>query len=125
MTQEKNGLLILRIGLAGVFLYFGFSQLFDGVNWVGIVPGWAVNLAHLPPAMIVLGNGLFEVVLATLLIVGLWVRPVAVLLALHLLVIATGFGFSPTGVRDLGLAVATLSLAFLVPSREKSGATSG
>ena len=113
MTQEKIGLLILRFGLSGVYLFFGFSQLFNGIDWVGIVPQWAVNLLHLPPAMIILGNGLFEVVLATLLIIGLWTRPIAVLLAVHLFVIASGFGFTPTGVRDLGLTLATLSLAFL------------
>jgi uncharacterized membrane protein YphA (DoxX/SURF4 family) len=67
MQQEKIGLLMLRLAMAAVYLYFGFSQLFDGINWVGIVPEWAVNLVHLPPAMIVLGNGLMEVVLGTLL----------------------------------------------------------
>jgi len=113
MSNEKIGLLILRLGMAAVFLFFGFSQLFDGINWVGIVPEWAVNLVHLPPAMIVLGNGLFEVVFGTLLALGLFVRPIAVLLALHLLVIAAGFGLTPIGVRDFGLTLATLSLAFL------------
>jgi uncharacterized membrane protein YphA (DoxX/SURF4 family) len=112
MSQEKIGLLILRLGMAAVYLFFGFSQLFDSVAWVAIVPEWAVTLAHLPPAMIVLGNGLVEVVLGTLLAVGFFVRPVAILLSLHLLVIAAGFGFTPIGVRDLGLSLATLSLAF-------------
>ncbi len=112
MTHEKIGLLILRFALAGVYLYFGFSQLFDGVSWVGIVPDWAVSLFHLPPAMLVLGNGLMEVVLGTLLAVGIFVRWVSLILALHLFVIAFGFGFAPTGVRDFGLAFATLALSF-------------
>lgn len=113
MTRSDTGRLILRLGMAAVFLFFGFSQLFNGLQWVSIVPPWAVNLFHLPPAMIVLGNGIFEVVLAILLIIGHWIRWVALLLALHLLVIASGFGLSPTGARDFGLSVATFSLFFL------------
>ncbi len=113
MIREDYGRILLRLALAGVYLYFGFSQLFDGVNWVSLVPEWAVNLSHLPPAMLVLGNGLLEVVLGILLAVGLFTRYVAVILSVHLLVIASEFGFTPLGVRDYGLALATLSLAFL------------
>ena len=119
MSQHnKIGLLILRLSMAGVYLYFGFSQLFDSVNWVSLVPTWAYNLLHVPPAMVVLGNGLFEVIAATLLALGVWVGPLAILLALHLFFIALTFGISPIGVRDFGLTRATLSLFFL--SREEA-----
>lgn len=110
--RETAGLHILRLAMAGVYLFFGFSQLFDGVNWTSLVPMWASNLIHLPPAMIVLANGLFEVVLGSLLAAGLFVTPIAILLALHLFVIALGFGFNPIGVRDFGLSFATLALGF-------------
>ena len=113
MIKEDIGRVILRLAMAGVYLFFGFSQLFNGIQWVSLVPDWAVNLLHIPPAMIVFGNGLLELVLGTLLVVGVWVGPVAILLALHLFVIATGFGFSPLGVRDFGLSLATFSLYFL------------
>src|SRR3989344_7760377 len=98
MTRTQVGLLILRLGLAIVFLWFGFSQLLDGLNWVSWVPEWAVNLLHLPPAMIVLGNGLLEVVGGTLLALGILVRPVALVLALHLAVLKFEIGpHSKTG----------------------------
>jgi uncharacterized membrane protein YphA (DoxX/SURF4 family) len=113
MSQQKIGFLVLRLSMAGVYLYFGFSQLFDGVNWVSLVPAWVYNLLHVPPAMVVLGNGLFEVIAATLLAIGLWVGPLAILLALHLFFIALTFGITPIGVRDLGLSLATFSLFFL------------
>lgn len=112
LNHHTIGLTVLRLSLAGVFLYFGFSQLFDGVSWVGIVPTWAVSLLHMPPAMIVLGNGLLEVVLGGMLAVGILVRWVALILALHLLVIALGFGLTLVGVRDLGLTLATVALYF-------------
>jgi uncharacterized membrane protein YphA (DoxX/SURF4 family) len=113
MSHKHIGTLVLRLAMAGVYLYFGFSQLFDSVAWTGLVPMWASDMMHVPPAMIVLGNGAFEVVAGALLAAGFWAGPVAVLLAIHLFFIATTFGFSPVGVRDFGLSLATLSLFFL------------
>lgn len=113
MTRNQTGLLILRLGLASVFLWFGFSQLLDGIAWVSWVPAWAVALLHMPPAMIVLANGLFEVVCGALLATGLWVRFVAPILAIHLAVITLDIGLTAIGVRDFGLTLATIALALL------------
>jgi len=113
MSRTQAGLLVLRLGLASVFLWFGFSQLLDGINWVGWVPEWAVALLHLPPAFIVLGNGLFEVVFGAFLALGLWTRFVALLLTLHLALITFDIGLTATGVRDFGLTLATAALALM------------
>lgn len=119
MMQTQAGLLVLRLGLAAVFLWFGFSQLFNGIAWVGFVPDWAVAFFHLPPAMIVLGNGLFEAVLGALLGMGLWVRPVALLLAFHMAAIVFELGLTPIGVRDFGLTLATIAVALLGHGKHK------
>lgn len=113
MQSEQMGVTILRIGLAIVFLWFGFSQLLDGINWVSWVPEWAVNVLHLPPAMIVLANGLFEVIAGALLALNIFTRWVALALAVHLLVITIEIGATAIGVRDFGLTMATLALALL------------
>lgn len=123
MTQEQIGLLVLRVGLAAVFLWFGFSQLFDSLNWIGWVPEWAVNLFHIPPAFIVLANGTFEVIAGALLVANFFVRPVAILLALHLVVITVEIGFNAIGVRDFGLTMATLALALLYTKNSAAGIT--
>lgn len=102
--------LVLRLGLAAVFAWFGSSQLINPERWVGIVPEWATSLSGLNASTIVFLNGSFEILGALLLAVGLFVSPIALLLSLHLFVIATEFGLSPIGVRDFGLAFATLSL---------------
>ncbi len=112
-SSQQLGVLVLRFGLAAVFLWFGFSQLFDGINWVAWVPDWAVSLLHLPPAMIVLANGLLEVVLGALLVLGVWTAPVAYILALHLLIIVIDIGLTAIGVRDFGLMAAVLALGLL------------
>ena len=113
MNTQKVGLHVLRLGLAAVFLWFGFSQLFDSIGWVGWVPEWAVTLLGVPPTFIVLTNGAFEVIAGVLLVAGIFVRPVAFLLALHLVLITIEIGLNEIGVRDFGLTMATLALALL------------
>lgn len=112
-SRHWFGVHFLRLALSAIFLWFGFSQLFDGINWVGYVPTWASNLLHLPPAMIVMGNGLFEVVLGALMAMGIMVRIVSLILALHLIPIALSLGSDPSGIRDLGLSAATLTIFFI------------
>ncbi len=112
-TRFDIGILILRLGMAAVFLWFGFSQLFDSLAWVAIVPEWASNFLHIPPAMIVIGNGIVEVVLGSLLALGLWVRVVSFILALHLIPITLDMGFTAIGARDFGLVLASLALSFI------------
>jgi uncharacterized membrane protein YphA (DoxX/SURF4 family) len=118
MTNTQHiGLMILRYGLAAMFLWFGFSQLIDSANWVSWVPEWASTVLHIPPAFIVLLNGAFEVVAGFLLAAGILVRPVAVLLALHLALITLEIGATAIGVRDFGLTCATAALALLYQKR--------
>ncbi|MFZ2886545.1 MAG: DoxX family membrane protein [Minisyncoccia bacterium] len=111
MDRTEIAYTILRLGLAAVFLWFGFSQLMDGINWVGWVPEWAVSLLHIPPAMIVLANGAFEVIAGGLLALNLFTRWAALALALHLAVITFDIGLNAIGVRDFGLMMATIALA--------------
>lgn len=101
---------ILRLGMGAVVAWFGFSQLTNPTLWTGIVPAWATSLSGMSALTIVYSNGVFEVIAAALLLFGAWVRPVAFLLAGHLVVIALGFGLSPIGVRDFGLSAGLLSV---------------
>ena len=105
--------IVLRLGLTAVVLWFGTSQLINPNMWTGIVPQWATALSGMSAATIVHLNGWFEVITGLLLGVGIYTRWVALILAVHLLVIASGFGFNPIGVRDLGLTASMLALAML------------
>jgi uncharacterized membrane protein YphA (DoxX/SURF4 family) len=118
ISRQKIGIHLLRLGLAAVFLWFGFSQLINSLSWVVIVPQWAIDLAHLPPAMIVMINGIFEIILGGLLAMGFFVRIVSFVLALHLLVIAFDFGFTAIGVRDLGLVIASFAFSLMYTKEE-------
>lgn len=118
ISKQQLGIHVLRLGLSFVFLYFGFSQLFDSLSWVGFVPTWAVDLLNISPNFIVAGNGIFEVALGSMLAMGFFVRIISLLLGLHLLVITFSLGFVPTGIRDLGLTIASFSLALIYTKEE-------
>lgn len=107
----KIGITILRLALAFVFLWFGFSQIGNTAQWVGIVPAWATNLA--PAGTLVILNGIFEIGSGIMLAFGIFTSFFAIILGIHLFVIATSFGFSAIGVRDFGLSLATIALAFM------------
>ncbi len=123
MENYKNfAPVILRIGLAVVFIWFGMSQLLNGLLWVSWVPSWAITALNMSPAIIVMINGAFEVVAGSMLALGIFVRLFAFLLTLHLLFIIFGVGFTAIGIRDFGLLCATLALflwgpdMFAIPS---------
>lgn len=117
--QSTNivGLLILRLSLAAVFAWFGISQVSNPQAWISWVPLWAPDVTRLSEVQIVLFNGGFETVAAALLLLGLWTRIVAFLLALHVYGLAFSIGLNDIGVRDFGIASASLALAFFRPDR--------
>lgn len=110
------GFRILRIGLALVFVWFGSQQLMDPSGWTRLVPDFVESV--ISKDKFIIANGLFDLIGGILLLLNVWVRWVAVLLAVHLFSIAINFGFSGNGVRDLGLGMASLALSFLSPSKK-------
>lgn len=110
MKNQNLGLLILRLGLAAVFIWFGYSQITNNAMWLRLVPEWASSI--MAAETIVMMNGWFEVVMGALLALGIFTRVVALILALHLIPIISALGYSANAVRDFGLAVSMLSLVF-------------
>lgn len=106
--MEKT-IIALRLSLAALFFWFGFQQWLAPDAWVSFLPSWTGYLP-VPANTFIMINGWTEIVGATALLLGIWVRPVSVLLGLHLLGIAVSAG-GAIGVRDAVLAAATLSLS--------------
>lgn len=113
--RSEWGIFVLRAGLAVLFLWFGFSQLLDQSQWTSWVPQWAMNLTGLEAEMIVLLNGGFEIAFGVLLALGLYMRPAAALLGLHLAVLVFEIGLTPIGLRDFAIMMASFALALMPP----------
>lgn len=114
MHSKDLAPVVLRVSLALVFLYFGFSQIYSLDKWVSFVPEFAI-LSGMTANNIVMINGVLELILGSFLIIGLYVRFSALILSLHLFGIAISIGFTPLGVRDFGLAFATFVVYLFGP----------
>ena len=101
---------LVRIAMALVFLWFGINQLIEPRDFIGYLPGWTMSLP-ISASALVISNGVFEIVFGGLLLFGLFARLSAMLLSLHLFAIAFSLGYNDIAVRDIGLALATLSVA--------------
>jgi len=111
--MSKYSPLVLRVGLAFVFLWFGYTQVTGPEAWVGLIPDFIINATGLSARMFVLLNGGFEIVAGILILFGIFTRIVAFLLFLHMASIVFDVGLTLIGVRDIGIATACLALALL------------
>ena len=101
---------LLRIGISMVFLWFGFSQIKNPEAWTRMMPEYVQSLVPISPNTLIYMNGTFEIILATLLLLGIYTRASSLLLGLHLLHVVTIVGYGAIGARDLALTLATLAI---------------
>jgi uncharacterized membrane protein YphA (DoxX/SURF4 family) len=121
-SKENLGIYILRFGLAIVFLYFGISQILDQSRWIYLIPDrfFMFYIHEVLKSKLVFVNGIFDTIIALSLISGFFINIFSLLGFVHLLSITVfSLGFEPSGIRDLGLAFAILSLFFYVVSKIK------
>lgn len=98
---------VLRIGIALVFLWFGINQMIDVKSWVDFVPESVIKLSGLNVVTLVYLNGIFEIVFGTAMLFGYCTRLSALALAIHMFEITYIVGYDSIGVRDFGLSIAT------------------
>lgn len=113
LTGSATASLLLRLGIGGVLLIFGVGKFVDTVAWLSFIPPWAAPFVPLPLETFMRVMGTAEIVLGVLLVVGRWVRVVAVLVVLHILSVILALGYNEIVVRDGGLLMAACALAAL------------
>lgn len=113
MNNYKIGFNVLKFSLVLVYCWFGFQQITNPNAWIGMVPDWIMAVSPFTAKTLIYINGIFEIVASVLLVFNVYTRVVSIVLFGHLLIIVSELGISPSGVRDVGLAGATLALAFL------------
>ena len=126
--NRKYSVVIVRLGLAFVLLWFGVNQLINQESFLGYVPQWLyphdIGMQHEHPMqfmhniptpsvhVVLMANGIFETIAGMLLLIGFYTRIAAFLAALHLLAIAFSLGYNDIAIRDVGLALMAASLVF-------------
>lgn len=113
ISTQTIGKLLLRYGFVFVFLWFGLNQLTNPEAWVRLIPEWVTSISGLSAHTIVLINGGVEILLSLALVFNFYAWFVSGLLALHLFSIAVDLNFSAVAIRDIGLGISVLALAFL------------
>ena len=71
---------LLRIGISMVFLWFGFSQIKNPEAWTRMMPEYVQSLVPISPNTLIYMNGTFEIILAILLLLGIYTRASSLLL---------------------------------------------
>ena len=113
IIENKNySVAIIRIGLALVLLWFGIDEIINPENWFGYFPQSLVAFLPFDLNTFFLINGIFEIIVGVLLLIGFYTRIVAFVVSLHLLSITIAVGYNEIGVRDFGLTLMAVSLIF-------------
>lgn len=118
-TRDDLGKLLLRLTVGGLMLFHGLAKLGRGVAWMA-----GPLTAHHLPAALAYGVYVGEVVAPLLLIVGLWARPAALVVAFDLVMalylVVEGKAFvldrqtrAPGGELQFFYILAALAIVFL------------
>lgn len=106
--KPKIGLLILRLGMGGVFLVFGIGKFQDDI-WAQTIKSMSFfNQLPWSTGLSVIAIGSLEIITAVLLILGLFTRLAAWLAVAQISGILWLLNFQET--RDFGLLAAALYL---------------
>ena len=101
--------LLLRIGLATVFLYASISSYLSPNDWIGYLPHFVT--AMLPAKLVLIIFSFIELLLAVWLLAGVYIRLAALVAALLLFgIIVSNVTLLPISFRDIGLLLAALAL---------------
>lgn len=109
--MRKIPLHILRVGLAVTFLWIGVLIIMHPVEWGSYMQVWASRLMPFSVEPMMLSVGVFDLVIGTLLALGVVIPLAAALGALHIAFVLVVSGITDITVRDIGLLAAALALS--------------
>ncbi len=111
MNIKDYSVLILRLALAFVFLYFGIDKFINPENWIG----YARPLESLLPfsiALFILLLGVIETIVGALLLLGLFTELASIVAFIMLIAIIFTIEFNEISIRDIALASIAFYLIF-------------
>ncbi len=108
MSSKNYAPIVLRLGLAFVFLWFGINQLLSPNDFMGYLPEFLLNLSF--ASTLVLINGVVDLLEGIFFAWGKYVKLTAAVAFVHLLVITISVGYNDIAIRDVGLLCSIAAL---------------
>ncbi len=113
--NEDVGKLLLRIGLGGVFLWFGIDKFVHPEIWLNYIPEWFPMLVS--EGLFINLLGIVESLIGFFVLVGFYSQLAAGIAALMLVPIIFSLGYNELMVRDVGLFFLAAGIAVLGSGR--------
>lgn len=110
IENKRLPMLLVRLGLATVFLYAAIDSFVDPREWLGYLPPLLTKLVDGELALKFFS--VYELLLAAWLLSGIYVRYAGLVCALTLAgIVVSNFSLFAISFRDIGLVFASLALA--------------
>ncbi len=113
--NEDVGKLLLRLGLGGVFLWFGIDKFVHPEIWLNYIPEWFPMLVS--EGLFINLLGIVESLIGFFVLVGFYSQIAAGIAALMLIPIIFSLGYNEIMVRDVGLFFLAVGIAVLGSGR--------
>ena len=120
--SSRSAHLLLRLGMAAVFVWFGVGSIIHPQDFMSWIPGRLMSMATavgMSTANAVILLGIVELLVAASLVTGFFVAPFALLGAVIIALTLFMHGAPDTTARSIGLVAALVALA-LMPRRRYS-----
>ncbi len=116
MQKDDIGHMLLLLGLAFVFIYFGIDKFVHPEVWIGWMPPQLNGLAGMSSDLWLQVTGAAEVIIGVLILFPMrFLRKLGLALAvLHLIAVLTQTGWNDIAVRDIGLLALAIGTWFLL-----------
>lgn len=108
--MNKTSYHVLRIGLAITFLWIGILILKQPEAWAGYLQPWAVKLLPVPVEQALVGTAVLDLIVGIMLLIDSFVWVIALVGAIHLVIILVTSGITDITARDIGLLAGTVAL---------------
>ncbi|TSC67938.1 MAG: hypothetical protein G01um101466_604 [Parcubacteria group bacterium Gr01-1014_66] len=123
-AHRKISEVLLRLGLAGTYIFSGYDLFMHPRSWTQFVPYWFSQLLTLlmPLDLFIRMQGIGELILALLFLAWFlprsFVKMAALISSLEFAGILLFFGIDLITFRDIGLLGASLALFFFIPANK-------
>ena len=115
-SSSRFSYLVLRLGLAAVFLWFGVDKILHPTYWLN---AWVtptvrsmLDVIGIPAAQFIYLNGIFEILVGVSLVTNVMQRIFSLLAVLFIISIFIFVGLNEVTVRDIGLLGGFLAVLF-------------